>query len=53
MKLKTIIVGIMPKEDYKNRTMEIVTGRYKPRKDEPKIWFESIKSMAQILSNEN
>ncbi len=43
----------MSKEEYKNRTMAIVSGKYKPKKDEPKIWFESIKSMAQILSNEN
>ena len=42
MKLKTITVGIMSKEDYKNRTMAIVKGEYKPKKDDPKIWFESI-----------
>ena len=53
MKLKTIIVGIMPKEEYKNRTMAIVRSDYIPKKNEPKVWFESIKSMAQILSNEN
>ena len=53
MKLKTVTVGIMSKEDYKKRTMAIVKGEYKRKKDEPKIWFESIKSMAQILSNEN
>jgi len=53
MKLKTVTVGIMSKVDYKNRTMAIARGEYKPKKDEPKIWFESIKSMAQILSNEN
>jgi predicted transcriptional regulator len=28
-------------------------GEYLPRPDEPKIWFESVRSMAQILSNEN
>ncbi len=53
MKMKTIRVGIMSKEQYKQRTIEIAKGLYKPRKDEPKIWFESVKSMAQILSNEN
>lgn len=26
---------------------------YKPKKDEPKIWFNSIKSLAQVLSEEN
>lgn len=53
MKLKTVTVGIMSKENYKNRTMAIVRGEYKAKKNDPKIWFESIKSMAQILSNEN
>jgi predicted transcriptional regulator len=28
-------------------------GEYKPAKDEPKIWFESLQLMALILSNEN
>jgi len=53
MKMKTIKVGIMSIEKYKQRTLDIVKGIYKPKKDEPKIWFESLKSMAQILSNEN
>jgi len=51
--MKTLRVGIMPWEQYKQRTLDIVKGLYKPKKDEPKVWFESIKSMAQILSNEN
>ncbi len=46
-------VGIMSREDYKNRTIAIAKGKYKPKKGEPKVWFESVKSLAQILSNEN
>ncbi len=38
---------------YKARTIAIAKGTYTPNKDEPKVWFESIKSMAQILSNDN
>jgi len=53
MKLKTINVGIMSVEQYKQRTIAIAKGQYKPKKDEPKVWFESVKSMAQILSSEN
>ncbi len=53
MKTKTIRVGIMSMEQYKQRTIDIAKGVYKPKKDEPKVWFESVKSMAQILSNEN
>ena len=53
MKLKTLKVGIMPLEQYKQRTIAIAKGEHTRKEDEPKIWFESIKSMAQILSNEN
>lgn len=43
----------MSAEDYKKRTISIAKGEYTPKKDEPKVWFETIKSMAQVLSNEN
>src|SRR3990167_10317952 len=51
--LKKISIGIMSLEDYKNRTIAIARGEYRPQKDEPKIWFRSIKSLAYILSEEN
>lgn len=50
---KTMKVGILSKADYINRTLAIASGAYKPRKDEPKIWFESLSSMAQVLSSDN
>ena len=50
---KTIRVGIMSKEQYKKRTIAIAKGEYIPKKDEPKVWFESIGSMSQILSSQN
>lgn len=53
MNLKTIKVGIMSREAYRARTISIAKGEYVVKNDEPKIWFESIKSLAQILSNEN
>jgi predicted transcriptional regulator len=51
--MKTVKVGIISLEDYKARTIAIAKGEYTPKKNEPKIWFESLKSMAQILGNEN
>ena len=53
MKRDTIKVGIMPLKEYKQRIIAITKGEYRPSKEEPKIWFESLKSMAQILSYEN
>lgn len=46
-------IGIMPKDKYIQRTLAIAKGEYKPSINEPKIWFESMLSMAQVLSNEN
>ena len=46
-------IGIMSKKDYKKRTIAIAKGEYKAKKKGPKIWFESLQSMAQVLSNEN
>jgi predicted transcriptional regulator len=53
MTKKTIKIGIISRENYKNRTMAIARGQYKPKRGEPKIWFESVQSMAQVLSSEN
>ncbi len=50
---KILKIGIISREDYKKRTIAIARGEYKLRKDEPKVWFESVQSMAQVLSSEN
>jgi predicted transcriptional regulator len=46
-------IGIMSLEHYKQRTIAIAKGIYKPKKDEPKIWFTSMKSLAHVLSEDN
>jgi predicted transcriptional regulator len=53
MAKKTLTVGIMSREAYRKRTISIAKGEYVPKPGEPKIWFESLQSMAQVLSNEN
>jgi len=53
MAKKVLKFGIMSREDYKKRTMAIARGEYRPKKGEPKIWFETLQSMAQVLSREN
>jgi len=50
---KSMNVGIMSREEFKKRTIAIAKGEYKLRKDEPKIWFESLQSFAQVLSDDN
>jgi len=53
MARKVVKVGIMSREDYQKRTIAMVSGEYKRRKDEPKIWFESFKVLGEVLNNGN
>lgn len=53
MAKRVLKIGIISRENYKKRTIAIARGEYKPKKGEPKVWFESVQSMAQILSSEN
>ena len=50
---KSMKVGIMSREEFKQKTIAIARGEYKPGKDEPKIWFESLQSFAQVLNDDN
>ena len=43
----------MPREHFQKRLIEIASGQYKPKKNEPKIWFSSIKSLGEVLSENN
>jgi len=53
MTMRVLKVGIISRENYIARTKAIAKGEYRPKKDEPKVWFESVKSMAEVLSSEN
>lgn len=43
----------MSQKEIRERTLAITQGKYKPKPDEPKIWFTSIRSLAEVLSDEN
>lgn len=51
--MKTIKIGIMSQKEIRERTLSIARGEYKPKPDDPKIWFTSIRSLAEVLSDEN
>jgi predicted transcriptional regulator len=53
MERKLLEISIISNERYKERTIAIANGKYKPGKWEPKIWFESLQSLAQVLISEN
>lgn len=51
--MKPIVIGIMPMEEIRERIYAIARGKYKPKPTEPKVWFTSMKSLAEVLSDDN
>ncbi len=51
--MKAIVIGIMPQEKIRERILAVARGTYKPKPTEPKIWFTSMRSLAEVLSDEN
>ena len=47
--MKVMNAGIISREEYVKITIAIAKDVYKP--NEPKVWFESVKSLSQVLSN--
>lgn len=50
---KKIMIGIMPENKIRERMLAIARGELKPKANDPKIWFSSMKSLAEVLSDEN
>ena len=53
MTMKPIVIGIMPQDKIRERALAIARGEHKPKPGEPKIWFTSMKSLAEVLSDDN
>lgn len=51
--MKAIVIGILPQEKIRERVLAIARGEHKPRPGEPKIWFTSMRSLAEVLSDDN
>ena len=51
--MTTLKVGIAEPEEMKARTMRIARGEEKPAAGDPKVWFTSTESFAQLLSTGN
>ncbi len=46
-------IGIASRDRMRARTLAIARGDYKPGPGEPKVWFASMESLAQVLSTKN
>jgi predicted transcriptional regulator len=51
--MKVIRIGIAPQEKIRERILAIAKGEIKPKASDPKIWFTSMRSLSQVLSDEN
>lgn len=51
--MKAVVIGILPQDRIRARMLAIARGEYKPKACEPKIWFTSMRSLAEVLSDEN
>lgn len=51
--MKTITIGILPQDKIRARALAIAKGEMKPKPGEPKIWFTSMRSLAEVLSDDN
>lgn len=51
--MKAIVIGVMPQKQVRARMIAIAKGEYKPKPGEPKIWFTSMRSLAEVLSDDN
>ena len=51
--MKVLVIGIMPQEKIRERILSIARGEYRPKPGEPKVWFTSMKSLSEVLSDDN
>ena len=51
--MKVIKIGIAPQEKIRERMLAIAKGEVKPKASDPKVWFTSMRSLSQVLSDEN
>ncbi|MBT3558119.1 MAG: ArsR family transcriptional regulator [Rhodospirillales bacterium] len=51
--MKRVSIGIMSQEGIRKRVLAIAKGDLKPKPGDPKIWFTSIKSLSEVLSEDN
>jgi predicted transcriptional regulator len=51
--MSKIKIGIMPRYEFQRRILDIAAGKINPKREESKIWFSSMKSLGEVLSDNN
>lgn len=50
---RPITIGIASQQAIRERALAIAKGTLKPKPGDPKVWFTSMKSLAEVLSDDN
>lgn len=51
--MKVIKIGIASQQQMRQRVLMVARGQLRVQPSDPKIWFTSMRSLAQVLSDEN
>lgn len=51
--MKKMIIGIASQQAIRARALAVARGDHQLRPDEPRIWFTSMRSLAEVLSDDN
>jgi Predicted transcriptional regulator len=51
--MKKMVIGVASQQAIRARALAIARGDHQPRPNEPKIWFTSMRSLAEVLSDDN
>ena len=51
--MKKMIIGLASRQAIRTRALAVARGEHQPRHDGPKIWFTSMRSLAEVLSDDN
>jgi len=51
--MNTLKVGIASREQFQKMTIDIARGKYVPARNAPKVWFDSLGTLSQVLSDQN
>jgi predicted transcriptional regulator len=51
--MKPLTIGILPQDKIRDRMLMIARGELKPGPGDPKVWFPSMRSLAEVLSDDN
>ncbi len=51
--MKKLVIGIASQQAIRARALAIARGDHQPRPSEPKVWFTSMRSLAEVLSDDN